>query len=258
MSKEDKHETEQVNQCPPGTTTHIIEAGDTLWQLARTYGTTVDEIIAANPGIDPANLQVGQRVCIPVEPDICPPGSVPYIIQAGDTFWRIAQNLGVSVQDIINLNPGVDPNRLMVGQQICVPAPPDFVQPCCVPLLPVNADERSRIGGSVWIREDEFTVTGYPIMFAATFLPDPEDLGNYNTYIGRISIAQPSPEPPIVFSVRLVRTIRPTQQATWAGTRIIPDGPSLTDVVEIRPFNSNQDITGPAILRNTLEHCARG
>ncbi|MFA5576549.1 MAG: LysM peptidoglycan-binding domain-containing protein [Tissierellaceae bacterium] len=53
----------------------------------------------------------------------CPPNSMPYTIKAGDTFFNIARTFGISLDAIIAANPGVDPNRLFIGQIICVPTP---------------------------------------------------------------------------------------------------------------------------------------
>ncbi|WP_418791552.1 LysM peptidoglycan-binding domain-containing protein [Phosphitispora sp. TUW77] len=110
-------------QCPAGTTPYIIQAGDTYYSLAIRFNTTVAAIIAVNPGVDPNNLMIGQRICIPVAipPVGCPPGTVPYIIQAGDTYYSLAIRFNTSVAAIIAANPGVDPNNLMIGQRICIP-----------------------------------------------------------------------------------------------------------------------------------------
>jgi peptidoglycan endopeptidase LytF len=51
--------------CPAGMTAYKIKSGDTLWALARRYGTSVDAIMKANPGIVPTALRVGQVICIP-------------------------------------------------------------------------------------------------------------------------------------------------------------------------------------------------
>ncbi|GLB61943.1 PGRP and LysM peptidoglycan-binding domain-containing protein [Cytobacillus sp. NCCP-133] len=41
-----------------------------------------------------------------------------YVIQEGDTFWGIANNVdGITVNDLIVANPGVDPKKLKVGQK---------------------------------------------------------------------------------------------------------------------------------------------
>ncbi|KAL8788705.1 MAG: hypothetical protein Q9213_001519 [Squamulea squamosa] len=44
-----------------------------------------------------------------------------YTIQSGDTFWAIAQRLGISVDALQAANPGVNPTALQVGQVINLP-----------------------------------------------------------------------------------------------------------------------------------------
>ncbi len=49
-----------------------------------------------------------------------------YTIRFGDTLGAVAVHFGVSVADIMNLNPGIQPTALRVGQKIKVgkaPAP---------------------------------------------------------------------------------------------------------------------------------------
>ena len=110
------------DRCPAGTFAYTIRAGDTYFSLARRFGTTVEAIQRANPGIDPDRLQIGQIICIPGtgEPP-CPSGTTPYTIRAGDTYFSIARRAGITVDDLIRANPGVDPDRLIIGQIICVP-----------------------------------------------------------------------------------------------------------------------------------------
>ncbi|MCR4420126.1 MAG: LysM peptidoglycan-binding domain-containing protein [Clostridia bacterium] len=112
--------------CPPGTRAYRIRSGDTLYSLARRFGTTVEAIQEANPGINPLNLQINQLICIPTvirppRPRRCPAGSFAYVIRAGDTFYSLARRFNTTVESIQALNPGVDPNRLQVGQVICIP-----------------------------------------------------------------------------------------------------------------------------------------
>jgi len=52
-------------ECPPSYVVYIVQAGDTLYKISRRYRTTVDELIRANPGIDPNNLRIGQKICVP-------------------------------------------------------------------------------------------------------------------------------------------------------------------------------------------------
>ncbi|WP_084170997.1 LysM peptidoglycan-binding domain-containing protein [Desulfofalx alkaliphila] len=112
--------------CPPGTSRYTVRAGDTYFSLAQRFNTTVEEIRRANPGVDPNRLQVGQVICIPngTAPDRCPPGTQPYTIRAGDTYFSLARRFNTTVDAIIRANPNVDPDRLQVGQVICIPGAP--------------------------------------------------------------------------------------------------------------------------------------
>jgi len=39
-----------------------VKSGDTLGSIAQKYGTTVDELMTLNPGIDPTALLIGQKL----------------------------------------------------------------------------------------------------------------------------------------------------------------------------------------------------
>lgn len=52
------------------TTIHEIAGGDTLLGLAARYGSTLDDILATNPDLEPTSLQIGQKLVIPLtQPD---------------------------------------------------------------------------------------------------------------------------------------------------------------------------------------------
>ncbi len=120
--------------CPNGFL-HTIRPGDTLFGLSQQFGISVEAIIRANPGINPNNLQIGQKICIPGAVAPMPPclNGFYYTIKAGDTLFKLSQQFGVSVEEIIMANPGIDPNRLQIGQTICIPrsvTPTPPVPPC--------------------------------------------------------------------------------------------------------------------------------
>ncbi|HPM78063.1 MAG TPA: M23 family metallopeptidase [bacterium] len=48
---------------------HVIETGDTMYDLSKEYGVSVQEIQEANPGVDPYNLQIGEKLKIPRFPE---------------------------------------------------------------------------------------------------------------------------------------------------------------------------------------------
>ncbi len=121
--------------CPAGSFSYTIRSGDTLWVLAQRYNTTVAAITAINPGINPNNLQIGQVICIPggvtPPPTTCPAGSFSYTIRSGDTLWVLAQRYNTTVAAIMAINPGINPNNLVVGQMICIPGGVTPPPPTC-------------------------------------------------------------------------------------------------------------------------------
>ncbi|EPS97855.1 hypothetical protein FOMPIDRAFT_161441 [Fomitopsis schrenkii] len=52
---------------------------------------------------------------------LCPNGSEPVQVQAGDTCWNLSQARNSTLEEFLNLNPTVDCNSLMPGQNICLP-----------------------------------------------------------------------------------------------------------------------------------------
>ncbi|MGI6659169.1 MAG: LysM peptidoglycan-binding domain-containing protein [Dethiobacteraceae bacterium] len=56
---------EQLPVCPTGLFLEIAP-GDTLYQIAKEQGVTVEGILALNPGINPHNLKVGTFICLPI------------------------------------------------------------------------------------------------------------------------------------------------------------------------------------------------
>jgi LysM repeat protein len=50
---------------PEGSQTYVVEEGDTLWDIATTFGTSVDAIILANGLDNPSDIQIDQELSIP-------------------------------------------------------------------------------------------------------------------------------------------------------------------------------------------------
>lgn len=55
---------------------HTVSAGDTIFNLANVYSSSIAGIITANPGIDVYNLQIGQKLIIPFGTVV--PGDISY------------------------------------------------------------------------------------------------------------------------------------------------------------------------------------
>jgi LysM repeat protein len=76
-----------------------------------------------NTGVD-TNLPATNPTPI-VEQVVTPPAAAPteYVIARNDTFSSLASKFKVSVRAIQDANPGVDPNKLQIGQKIKIPPP---------------------------------------------------------------------------------------------------------------------------------------
>ncbi|RYG74204.1 LysM peptidoglycan-binding domain-containing protein [Lentibacillus lipolyticus] len=100
---------------------HVVQSGDTLWEIAQNYGTTINQIILPNELDNPDVLVVGQSLVIPE------PGR-EYVIQPGDNLWMVAQMFGVTVQELAAANNISNRSLIYVGQMLINPYVPHTVQ----------------------------------------------------------------------------------------------------------------------------------
>lgn len=104
-------------------TVYVVRRGDTLYSVARRYGTTVSAIMQAN-GLQNANrIYVGQRLVIPgatLAPSFSPSGSV-HVVQRGENLYRIALRYGTTVQALAAANNLSSTSLIYVGQRLVIP-----------------------------------------------------------------------------------------------------------------------------------------
>lgn len=86
---------------------YLIEAGDTLLDLALRYGYTVADIESLNPGIQPELLQIGQPVVLPPPPtavsQLARATLVPIQLRVTQTrLYRSAAGSGWAVGELVN------------------------------------------------------------------------------------------------------------------------------------------------------------
>ncbi|HKM43175.1 MAG TPA: LysM peptidoglycan-binding domain-containing protein [Limnochordia bacterium] len=94
---------------------HTIAAGDTLHQLAQEYTTTVIELLDFNPGITPDELEVGQKLLLPVETLWS-----YHVVQPGDNARALAKAYKVPEETLRAAN-GLTSNKLTAGEMIRIP-----------------------------------------------------------------------------------------------------------------------------------------
>ena len=88
----------------------IVKQADRLNELVSGVRAPAAPVASSDSSVAPAEGSAA---------DPRPGGS--YTIQAGDTFGRIADKTGVSLQALIDANPDADPRRLRIGQVINLP-----------------------------------------------------------------------------------------------------------------------------------------
>ncbi|MEZ4861067.1 MAG: LysM peptidoglycan-binding domain-containing protein [Caldilineaceae bacterium] len=100
---------------------HIVRKGETLSQIARYYGVTVNALKAAN-GLSDANyVYVGQRLHIPGSSG-APAGCASYYyVRPGDNLSRIAARFGMNTYALASSNGISNASYIYVGQHICIP-----------------------------------------------------------------------------------------------------------------------------------------
>ena len=96
---------------------HVVEKGQTLYGLAKRYGTTVNQLKQQN-GLTSDIIKIGQRLQIGNSDSVEELGHVSvWTVSKGDTLYSIAKKNGVTVEHIKNLN-GLESNLIKIGQKL--------------------------------------------------------------------------------------------------------------------------------------------
>jgi len=102
---------------------HVVQKGDSLWQIANRYGVSSSDISTVNELPNPNQLVIGQAVVIPIP-------AKQHTVKSGESLWQIAQQYGISPQSIIQANQQLsDPSSISPGMNIVIPARTHVVQP---------------------------------------------------------------------------------------------------------------------------------
>ncbi|MGE5509011.1 MAG: LysM peptidoglycan-binding domain-containing protein [Chitinophagales bacterium] len=150
---------------------HTVARGETLYLLARRYGTTVAALQGANPQLtNPNVLAIGQQLCIPPmtppppgtpTPPACPSGVFRTVV-AGETLWEISAGYGATVEQFRRVNPQIGTGTTIYpGQRLCVPE--EFAVPTAP--SPVGPEPPDCRGGTLAIVKAGDTLTGLATRF---------------------------------------------------------------------------------------------
>lgn len=116
--------------------TYVVQPGDTLGRIAARFNTTIATLAQLNGITNPNTIFVGQRLVIPsagqggiqatppvivVTATSAPTTQNTYVVQPGDTLFRIALRFRISMGQLAQANGITNLNRVFVGQVLVIP-----------------------------------------------------------------------------------------------------------------------------------------
>jgi LysM repeat protein len=113
---------------------HIVKKGETAYSISKAYNITIEELTKENPPVI-YGVNEGQSLRIPVKTviEVTPSNQqinkaqidekkfIYHPLKPGETVYFLSKSYGVSENEIILSNPGIDINKLPVGAVIAVP-----------------------------------------------------------------------------------------------------------------------------------------
>lgn len=132
---------------------HTIRRGETAGKIAAANGLSLAELQRLNPGKDLAKLSVGAKLRVAAQPRVArkeAPAPSPAqqtdrtaVLEKGQTLYALAKAHGLSVQELMEANPGLNPRRVRAGSVLNLPggaAEPPAAEAALAPLpsIPVE------------------------------------------------------------------------------------------------------------------------
>ena len=144
------YEGETIPSLPESGNYYVVQNGDSLWKIANKYGITVNELKSLN-GLTSDNLSVGQVLKVSDSSSSSNSSSNnTYTVKSGDSLWKIANQFGVTVSELKNLN-NLTSDILSVGQVLKIPSS-----------LPSNNSGSTytvKAGDSLWNIANKYEIT---------------------------------------------------------------------------------------------------
>jgi LysM repeat protein len=134
-------------------TEYVVVKGDSFAKIAKKFSVSVKAIKAANPGVEPTKLKVGQKLSIPASsggatasaatasaltPASSSTGGETYTVKSSDTLTKIAKANGTTVKAIESEN-NLSTTKIKVGQKLKIPAKAEVAAPVSAPVAPAPA-----------------------------------------------------------------------------------------------------------------------
>lgn len=117
---------------------HVVQPGETLYSISRTYGISVDSLLALNPSAGEV-LYAGASLRVPgtastADTSPTPVSTYPspeshslpackrmYTVRQKETVYALSHRFGVSEDELRAANPQIKKNKIKKGEQLCIP-----------------------------------------------------------------------------------------------------------------------------------------
>ena len=98
---------------------YTVKSGDSLYKIANSYNTTVNEIVSLN-NLSSTLLSIGQVLRIPTTNNNTTNNYINYTVKSGDSLYKIANLYNTTVNEIVSLN-NLSSTLLSIGQVLRIP-----------------------------------------------------------------------------------------------------------------------------------------
>ena len=92
---------------------HVVQPGDTMYQLSQQYGVPMERLLQDNQLPDPSQLVVGQTIVVQYP-------ELTHTVKAGDSLYSIAQMHNTTVSKLLRNNPALQGRDLIYPGQVIV------------------------------------------------------------------------------------------------------------------------------------------
>ena len=102
---------------------HKVQSGENLKNISLKYNVTIEQLMEWN-ALRTTNIYIGQKLKLysieklVIETVVPKPVKKYYNVKSGDSFSRVAQKHNLTQGQLQNLNPGININRITVGQRL--------------------------------------------------------------------------------------------------------------------------------------------
>ncbi|MFC4808953.1 M14 family zinc carboxypeptidase [Paenibacillus sp. GCM10023250] len=129
---------------------YVVQPGDTLLRIARTFNVNPESLLAANPGLEASAPPLpGLLLSVPAQTEFS------YRVQPGDTLLGIAGKFGLTLQALVQTNRHQELKRLLPGLLLTIPRADDG---------PRIVDGRAEYGQRELTADAEALLKAYPFL----------------------------------------------------------------------------------------------